>query len=211
MRTKTLLLTAAVMAAGLGASVAQTVYSVNSVGYVNLNLPAGYSIISNPLNGTNNSLDTILGAAPIDAVIYKFNNGGFEEANTQFGPGVGWFPGNTLSPGEGAFIYLPAPTTLTFVGEVPQGNLTNTVPSNYSMKSSQVPQAGLLTTTLLFPAAIDDVVYQWDRVAGAYLEATTFFGPGVGWFPAEPNLTVGEAVFLYSTAGTSWTRTFSVN
>ena len=211
MRTKTLLMAAAVMAAGLGASVAQTVYSVNSVGYVNLSLPAGFSLISNPLNGTNNSLDTILSGAPVDSVIYKFNNGAFEEANTQFGPGVGWFPGNTLAPGEGAFIQLPSAATLTFVGEVPQGNLTNNVPANYSMKSSQVPQAGLITTALLYPAAVDDVVYQWDRATQSYLEATTFFGPGVGWFPIEPNLTVGESVFVYSTAGAKWSRTFSVN
>ena len=47
MRTKTLLLTAALAAAGVVSSMAQ-VYSVNSVGYVNLTLPNGFSMIANP-------------------------------------------------------------------------------------------------------------------------------------------------------------------
>src|SRR5437763_15367210 len=60
MRTKTLLLTAAVLAAGLGASVAQTVFSVNAVGYVNVTIKPGYNLICNPLNGSNNVISTVM-------------------------------------------------------------------------------------------------------------------------------------------------------
>jgi hypothetical protein len=55
MRTKALLLAAAFAAAGVATSVAQ-VYSVNAVGYVNVTLPPGFSLVSNPLNaGTGNN------------------------------------------------------------------------------------------------------------------------------------------------------------
>jgi len=210
MRTKTLLLTAAVIAAGIGASQAQ-VYSVNAVGYVNLSLPVGWAMIANPLNGTNNLLSTILPTVPDGAIIYKFNDAtqSFEDANTYFA-GFGWFPDNTLNPGQGAFVYLPSAATLTFVGDVPQGNLTNGLPANFSIRSSQVPQAGLISTALGYPPLDGDVVYQWDRVNQRYTDALSYFA-GFGWFPSEPNVGVGESFFLQRSAGGNWTRNFAVN
>jgi hypothetical protein len=68
MRTKTLLLgVAAALAAGLTASQAQTVYSQNVVGYMNITVPASsYAILANQLqNGTdtaqtNNSIQALI-------------------------------------------------------------------------------------------------------------------------------------------------------
>ena len=60
MRTKTILLTAAVLAAGLGASVAQSVFSVNAVGYVNVTIRPGYNLIANPLNNGGNTVSEVL-------------------------------------------------------------------------------------------------------------------------------------------------------
>jgi hypothetical protein len=51
MRTKTLLLTAALAVAGLSSASAQ-VYSVNAVGYINLSLPKGFSMICNQLKAS---------------------------------------------------------------------------------------------------------------------------------------------------------------
>src|SRR5688572_23815862 len=128
MRTKTLLLTAAVLTAGLAASVAQSVYSVNAVGYVNKSLVAGYTLISNPLNGTNNLLSTILPVVADGTFILKWNAASQTFSDpSQYYDGLGWLPDATLNPGEGAFINAPAATTVTFVGEVPQGNLTNQI------------------------------------------------------------------------------------
>src|SRR5512139_1316589 len=61
MRTKTLLAMAA-MSVAAATSWAQ-VYSVNAVGYVNVTIPADgakLALLANPLNGTNNQLNTIL-------------------------------------------------------------------------------------------------------------------------------------------------------
>src|SRR2546426_805740 len=73
MRTKTLLLTAALTAAGALTSMAQ-VYSVNIVGYINLSIPRGFSMIANQLNATpDNTLETLMPTMPEGTIIYKFN------------------------------------------------------------------------------------------------------------------------------------------
>lgn len=208
MRTKTFLLTAAVFAAGLGASVAQSVYSVNAVGYVNLALPAGNSLIANPLNGTNNLLNTVIPVAPDFSQIYKFDPATQLYLGSSTFLGGSWDVNYTLAPGEGAFIILPSAATITFVGEVPQGNLATPLSSNYQIASSQVPQAGALTATLGYPAQDFDQVFKYDRVNQRFSNSYNYLG---GWDPADPPLEVGESVFIQRTASGSWTRAFSVN
>jgi hypothetical protein len=95
MRTKTLLIAAAVLAVGVASSLAQTTYSQNVVGYVNTTIGAnGYAIVGNQLvngsdaNATNNDINAVLGAGlvsqPIDppeshnnTVLYYYNGGYF--------------------------------------------------------------------------------------------------------------------------------------
>ena len=64
MRTKTLLMTAAALAAGVIYSQAQgTVYSQNVVGYVNVTIPAnGFNLVGNQLDlgPGSNSVDNVL-------------------------------------------------------------------------------------------------------------------------------------------------------
>src|SRR5947209_7927276 len=73
MRTKTLLLVAALSAAGALTSTAQ-VFSVNMVGYINLNIPKNFSLIANQLNNQpNNTIATLLPAPPDGTVVYKFD------------------------------------------------------------------------------------------------------------------------------------------
>lgn len=209
MRTKTLLLTAAVVAAGTLASQAQ-VYSVNAVGYVNLSLPVNFSMIANPLNGTNNLLSTVIPTPPDGTQILKWDAAGqhFKDASQYF-DGIGWIPDDTLSPGEGAFINLPNATTLTFVGEVPQGNLTNSLPLNFSIASMQVPQSVGLSAAS-FPADDGDQVLFWDNVGQHYKDAIQYFD-GIGWVPNDPTPAVGESFFVNKAVARNWTRTFSVN
>ena len=100
--------------------------------------------------------------------------------------------------------------TITFVGEVPQGTLNTTVPLGLSIRSSQVPQAGALTSVLGYPAADGDRVFQFDNTTGNY-KVNTFLGFLNSWDPQEPNLAVGESFFIQSGVTKTWTRTFSVN
>lgn len=213
MRTKTLLLSAAAIAAGVLASEAQTVFSANAVGYVNLSLPAGYSMIANPLNGTNNNLSTVLPSVPDGTSILKFDPATQQFAGTipTFIEGLGWFPDGVLAPGEGAFILLPSAATLTFIGEVPQGNLSQPVSAGYSIQASQVPQQGQLTADLGFPGADGDSILRFDNATQTYSPVIPTFIDGLGWFPEDPEINVAESFFALKTVEATWTRTFNVN
>jgi len=207
MRTKTLLLTAAICAAGVLSSMAANVTSVNVVGYVNVNVPKGFSFIANQLVGASTSVKSLLTTATVtdteSTVVYKWNAG--FDGNTF--DGADWDNNDsTLNPGEGALIYAPAAFTVTFVGEVKQGTLTTPVPAGFSIISSQVPQSGGLVTDLKFSPGADDIVYKWN----SGFDGNGF--DGSAWDAGEPTIDVGSA-FLYYNAGAAktWSRTFSVN
>lgn len=233
MRTKTLLLTAAVITAGIAASQAQ-VYSVNAVGYVNVTVGNGYNLIANPLNGTNNNVNTVIPTAPDSSLIFKWNNNsqGFPPSTTFFdfgagNPDTGWYDGDNksslvLNPGDAIYFVNPgAQTTLTFVGDVPQGNnLTVPVGANYGFYSSIVPrQAGL--TALNFPAADSMLLFFFNQAQQRYNQSLTYFDFGVGnpdsgWYDGDnkvdPAPAVGQGFLIYNpSTARNWTQSFTVN
>jgi hypothetical protein len=188
---------------------AQAVYSVNYVGYVNKTLSSGYTMIANPLNNGNNQLQTIIPTAPDGTVAFKYS-GGFESATYFAGT---WVVGGdlVLAPGEGFFVQNPGPaTTITFVGEGMEGpGLANAIPAGLSIKASKIPQAGSLTQ-LEFPVAGDgDVIHKWNATATpqGYSSYTHFGG---AWFPEEPSFDVAEGFWVSATAPLNWVRNFEV-
>jgi hypothetical protein len=220
MRTKTLLLTAALGVVGVTSSMAQAVYSVNAVGFVNLDVPGGFSIIANPLNASNNSVTNLLsGQVPDGTTVYKLVNGNYQiNGAAVIGGETAWDDDTmTLSPGEGFFLRVPGTNgiKLTFVGEVPQGSLSNSLPAGFSLKSSQVPQSAILNGTngLNFPAVDGDSIYllrngQY-QITGFVADATA---PGGGiWDNGDPIPNVGEGFFVRKIAATTWTRNFSTS
>jgi len=222
MRTKALLLTAAVIAAGVSASQAQ-VYSVNAVGYVNKTVSPGYNLISNPLNGTNNLLNTIIPTAPDGSTVFKWDGTaqGFAQSDSYIS-GLGWVNGafetstTKINPGEGFFFQnnSGANTTLTFVGEVPQGTLTNRIGANYGFYSSVVPQSAGLTS-LGFPASEGMTYNGWDVAHQTYAQAYSYFAGD--WYDGSFNVVqpvpaVAEGFLITNPgAAVNWVRTFSVN
>jgi len=208
MRTKTLLLTAALSAVGLTSSTAQQVFSVNAVGFVNVVVPPKFSMIANPLNAPTNTIPVLFAGVPDGTTIYKFDGTTFSVNALDLGE---WGnPAQTLVPGEGAFILnsTAAAFTVTFVGEVMQGALSNPLPANFSIKSSQVPQTGALDTVLGFPAVDGDVIYQFNSTTQAYVLHALDLGE---WGGGVPTPAVGESFFVKKGAAGNWTRTFSVN
>ena len=210
MRTKTILLTAALSAVGLSTSMAQSVFSVNAVGFVTVDVPVGLSMIANPLTAPTNTIPALFASAPDGTTIYKYDGTAFSVNTLEFGD---WgIPTDKLVPGEGAFIRNTGTTTfqVTFVGEVSQGSLTHPIagPNKLSIQSSEVPQSGKLVADLKFPAFEGDVIYQYDNAAGAYV----IHGLDLGeWSQGEPVPKVGESFFVRKVDAKPWTRTFSVN
>jgi hypothetical protein len=110
MRTKTLLIAAAALAAAVTSSQAQTVYSQNVVGYVNTTLPSGlYTLINNPLNGTTNGAENILSGITGGETILLWNGHGYY-AYSYAGAGVGTGLGFQSDWEDGAAAPPSAPT-----------------------------------------------------------------------------------------------------
>lgn len=198
MRTQKLLVAAAVLAVSVATSIAQP-YSQNIVGYVNLTIPAGFSLIANPLNTTNNSLDTLFPNASFGDTVYKFN-----ESTSVFDSSVffgSWSPSFTLNPGEGAFYNANVGMTNTFVGTVLTGNLTNAFPAGFSIRSSIVPQSDTLEN-MGFTANFGDTIYFYRN--NTY-ESSVYFGA----FSPEARPAVGEAFWVNANSAGKWVRSFN--
>jgi hypothetical protein len=182
------------------------------VGYVNTDLVAGFNLISNPLDNKNangNTITNLFAAVPEGTTVYKFNptTGSYSANGFEFGE---WSDKTqTLLPGEGAFVKIPAAGSakVTFVGEVMEGALSTAIPKGFSIVSSKVPQAGKIQTDLKFVPAEGDTVYQWKPATQTWSTLSYEFG---AW-SAEPDLKVGEAVFMNAVAAKSWDRTFDVS
>jgi hypothetical protein len=219
MRTKTLLLTAILGVASVAAALAaDPVYSVNAVGYVNVVLKKGFTIVANPLNATDNHLSKILPSTlPTGSVVFRYVNGAFAQSN--FGPddnnNMVWDNDFEIKPGEGIFIKNPtqADITVTFVGEVMQstaGPLANSLVAGFNLKGSMVPQSGDLKAVLGYPAENGDVVYRF--VNGGYVASS--YAPDdnnqLNW-DVVPSPAVGEGFWIKSKTAKTWNRTFTVN
>src|SRR4051812_45499963 len=94
MRTKTLLLTAAALVAGVASSMAQSnVYSVNVVGYANVVLKGNglYTLVANPFNdGNGNQLTNILNSAlPKQSQVLTWNGTSYN-ITTKVGTPAAW-------------------------------------------------------------------------------------------------------------------------
>jgi len=220
MRTKTLLLTAALSAAGIASSMAQgTVFSVNAVGYVNTTVGPGFSIIANPLTASDNSIGALFGngiqgTIPDGFQVFRFTGTGFAIAqysafDLAFTPAS--VAAQVILPGEGVFVKNPNTTalTITFVGEVSQGNLSKTYPKGLSILASQVPQEAPVDT-IGFVGKDGEQIYQFNNATQKYV-IYTVDSFSLTFSPPLPALKVGEGFFLKANAPGSWNRTFSVN
>jgi hypothetical protein len=208
------------------------VYSLNIVGYVNVAVPQGFSIVSNPLDdglGDGNIITNVLTSTntPVGSQVFLFSPaGGFANTETFFGSGFNnWFPGtNQLSPGAASFLFSPVATNITFVGQIAAGNYTNALAAGtFNLVGSIVPESLPLgntgvTNTLQIPASPGDEVFRFSTANFGGYNTITFFN-NLGWFdPTNPSgstngpaLGVGEGVFLLSTLGGNWVQTFTVN
>jgi hypothetical protein len=219
MRTKTVLLTTLLGAVSIASSVAQTVYSVNAVGYVNITVPkGGFALLANPLNQPTNSIAAVLPDAPKGTRVYvissttgqfvtvtKLPSGSWSAADTLLAPGTGFFVKNSDTAND-----LP----ITFVGEVPQGTVTVPYAAGFNLIGSIVPQAGKLETDLGFTSVSGDRVYRYDSAAQNYVSASTSHG-NKNWTggkagETEPQIGVAEGFWLNAKAAGTWTRNFTV-
>jgi hypothetical protein len=215
MRTKALLLTAALSAAGVASSMAQTaVYSVNIVGYINKTLNTGLSLIANQLNATpDNKVPTLFGAPAGAVTISKFNatTGNYDVSFWDPENAFWTDPNMVLNPGQGAFVdnATGAALALTFVGEV-QLNSSINIHSGLDAYSSVIPQAGTVADILLpLPAA---GVVTLSKFSNGNYSSFAYDAENGFWGPSMPSVAIAEAFFIDNSSGAAmtWARTFAV-
>lgn len=211
------------MAAGVASSMAQApnVYSVNVVGYVNVSLPSGYTLMANPLNLDNtNNINNVLPNVPNGTQFISWTGSGLAPAITFFA-GSGWYDQNLnpatnlLNLGTSFFLYNPsASNNVTFVGTVVQGTNTTVITPGYSFNSVIAPISSDLDTNG-FPTSLNGLQYS-TFTNGQYTPADTYF-QGSGWFDGNlnqvfPTPTVAQGFLIYNPNGSSanWVQTFTV-
>lgn len=185
------------------------VYSVNVVGYVNIQTTANqYALLANPLDNGTNDLVSLFPAAPNQTQIQIWNGSGFQVAQKTFG---NWNTNLVIPPGTGFFIRIPSDQTNTFVGNVVIGfgetNSMSLPGGVFSLVGSPVPFAGQLTdagdNTLNLGGALGNQsqIQVWN--GGGFQVAQKTFG---NW---NTNLTisVGQGFFVKPNADTTWSQT----
>jgi hypothetical protein len=222
MRTKTILLSALLGSLGSVSLMAQStnVYSLNAVGYINVTVEPGFNIISCPLIASpDNTINTLLTNSGGQFKKFQFwswspSSGTYTE---DIGVGAAWGAGGTetLNPGQAAWLFNPSnsPVTVTFVGTVPSGSLTNTLsPSSYNLVSSILPTSGdIVTNTLMnFTTEVKkDQVWTWDPATTNYTEYIAI-ASGFSTHPILPTVGGGFWYFNSTNVDNNWVENFSV-
>ncbi|MEK7686480.1 MAG: hypothetical protein AAB466_13775 [Verrucomicrobiota bacterium] len=182
--------------------------NVNVVGYVDIDIPPGFSMIANHLTRRDNSVGELFPGVPEGTTIYKFDPVSQSFSANEFAAGAWTNPDETLLPGEGAFIKNPTTNTLrwTIVGEVLQGTSTNDIPAGLSIRSFVLPM-GIPLEAMGFPAELGDTVFRFDPVTQQYTSHVNIYGE---WLP-PCKLTVGEAFFVLRAKAAFWVHTFNIS
>jgi hypothetical protein len=217
MNTKTLLIAAAALAAGIMTSQAQ-VYSQNIVGYINVPLPAGQSLIANQLDfdgtGLHNSIYTAVGTnLPVNSQVLAWSGGAFTTskllANHTWSGAANVVFTNAMNPGGGFFISVPVATNVTFVGNVITGTNTYPITAGFQIVAPSGPVAGTIDGTNGYTpskvGAVGDQILVWGG-----LSYTTHKWLGSSWSGGDPQLAVGQSVFLDAVVNTNWTQVLNV-
>jgi hypothetical protein len=228
MRTKTVLLSALLGALGSIAVNAQNVYSLNAVGYINVTVYPGYNIVSCPLLATpDNTLNTLLpntNGQYKKWQVYTYTPTNANPYAADSGVASSWLGGGleTINPGQAIWLFNPSNTvsTVTFVGTVPTGPMTNILySSSFNLIGSVVPASGDIITNsiMLFSNAVKkDQVYTYTPTNASPYTGYSATGNNLStnWPLGDPILPVVGGGFWYFNAQLTnnyWVENYSVN
>jgi len=226
---------AAALAASLASSMAQNVYSLNVVGYVNVTLPPGhFYCVANPLDATmggtvanGNAMTNLFKTATANLANGSFFNT-FIPSLSDYSPTVptyngknGTWSGNfSMPPGVGAAMFYnngAVDTVVTFTGQVPQGTYSagTLVGNHFNMVGSPIPIGGDLTNST---TAVGLVPANGD-LAQTFNSSISDWRPSVSWsaknhvWNGPMPVGVGQGFLYYNNGATAnnWVSNFTVN
>jgi hypothetical protein len=234
MRTK-VLICAAALAASLASSMAQNVYSLNVVGYVNVTLPSHqFTAVANPLDAsmggtiaTGNDMTNLfnINTAPLLAngsTIATFNSAlnNYNASVSYVALSKKWGSTFPMPPGKAALFFNngASATVVTFTGQVPQGTYNvGTLPSHqFSLVGSPVPIGGNITnstTAVGLVPANGDTVATFSSALNNWNASSSWVQLSKKWgSTASSTIDPGQG-FLYFNNGASannWVSNFTV-
>jgi hypothetical protein len=174
-------------------------------------------LIANQLDydgtGTNNTVNTVFpNGLPNKATVEAWNGSSFVGA--EYFTSSGWSGTNSpfvtaaLQPGSGFFLKVNSPTNITLVGNVITGTNTYPIVAGLQFVAPSAPVAGTLDTTNHYNPQNKDTVEVWNPTTSTYTGYEFFTSSG--WSPSDPQLAVGQAVFLNAKKNTNWTEILNV-
>jgi hypothetical protein len=170
---------------------AQSIYSPNALGYVDVNFVAGSNLVANPLFSRDNTVSNLFREVPDGTYFRHWLNSGSFDAPNYYNSATGWSrPDQTFLALDGGFLVLPSATSISFVGEpwelVP-GPLCVDFPEGQSVRDY------LPTAFCSLPPDFLDV-HKWNPQVQDFDIYQYFFG---FWSPSEPEIGPAEsAIFL---------------
>lgn len=197
-----------------------TATSVNAVGYKNIQLTPGLSLVSCPFvdvaSSSGMTIDGLLGTSmPDGSVLYMFNGVSYNIYSYYLG--YGWYDDggnpagtNVINPGSGFWVQVSTNCTLTLAGSVPSvASNTVSIAEGLQIVGFGYPVSVTASNSVLSPVD-GDVIYKFG--SGAYSLYTYY--AGYGWYddggnPANVNLETGEGFWYQRQAGggaTPWVQ-----
>ena len=225
MKTKTLLIAAAALAATVISSEAQ-VYS-GVVGYVSVAAqPNQFIFVNNPLTTGNDVISNVLQNLPGGTTAQIWNGSGFS-TYTYSALQHHWKQGTSiadttpLAPGVGFFLNnATTAITNTFVGSVvaasPGASVTNAITTSLEPYGALVPISDVVTNAGTFDLLVSGgtSLQQWS-VANQQFSTFTYSALQhtwkVGTAATNPVIGVAEGFFLQTTTPTNWVQTLPSN
>jgi hypothetical protein len=177
--------------------------SQNAVGFVTINLPPGFSLITNPFHNRNNTVSDLFKNWPDGTCVNKFDTMLFRLTKNTIAYHHWTQSGETLEPGEGAMFYNPTEDykSHSFFGELAPGHVSMPIPAGFSLRGSILPQPGHLVDDLHFPIADGDVIQLLDRECQKLILHPYDDGK---WKNGPPIIGAGEAFWVAKKSPENW-------
>ena len=203
------------------ASNTNTASSVNAVGFQNVTVPTGYSLMSVPFNavgGATPTIDNIFSTNVPDSTVLYFYEPISGYYSITYISGLGWVDDsfnpagtNVLGLGKAFWIQSTSNIVVTTSGEVPGGsvptNSINIVPG-YQLFGYSYPASTSVTNAVGLVPMDSDVIYSYTPGVG-YVSLT--YINGLGWVddafsPSDMQISMGQGYWYQSSGSHTWNQ-----
>lgn len=193
-------------------------FGVDTIGFSKVTKPSGKAniAVANQFNlGTPNTrgsfgstLGSMFSSVPSGTVASFWNpSTGTYSVTSTFSNGSWSLPYQRLAIGKGFFLNSMSALNLTFYGYVPQGTITNSVPSVSDLVSASIADSGKVHSDLGMPLTDGMSIYRWN-VSNQVFDVSNYSFGSWDMMNSEPSINLSEGFFIQSGSG-NWSLTYN--